>query len=255
MKKLFDKNEVTFAVVLIVIYVVGSSIMQSLSAALGVRYLAEAAYNVLLTVVLFSFIRRSGLMRYVGLCRSEVPAAKMLFYIPLVLTASTGAFFGVGAQYDAAGMVFHTVTMLCAGFLEEVIFRGFLFRGIARESLKKAVVISALTFGLGHIVNLLFNGLSGFDSATQIIYAIVVGFLLVFLFLRTGSTLPCIGFHAFNNCMTAFTSADRLVAAVGSKETADLILLAIMITIALAYTLYVAKVLPRRELSAPDAAV
>ncbi len=73
--------------------------------------------------------------------------------------------------------------------------------------------------------------------------------MLVFLFLRTGSTLPCIAFHAFNNVMTAFASADRLVDMVGSEETAELICLAIMIALALIYTIYIAKALPKRELA------
>ncbi|MBE6908606.1 MAG: CPBP family intramembrane metalloprotease [Ruminococcaceae bacterium] len=249
MKKLYEKNEITFALVLIAVYVVGSSVMQSISASVGVLYLAEAAYNLILTAILFTFIRKNGLMRHVGLCRGDVNAKRMLFYVPLFLTGGMGALFGVGLQYDAAGTVFHTVSMLCAGFLEEVIFRGFLFKGMAKENLTRAVVVSSLTFGLGHIVNLLFNDYRLFDSLTQITYAVIVGFLLVFIFLRTGSTLPCIAFHAFNNCMTAFTSMGRLVNAVGSEETAELIVLSLMIAVALGYTLYVVKAIPKREIA------
>ena len=32
--------------------------------------------------------------------------------------------------------------MIFVGFLEEIIFRGFLFRGIAKDNLKEAVIIS-----------------------------------------------------------------------------------------------------------------
>ncbi|MBO4915856.1 MAG: CPBP family intramembrane metalloprotease [Oscillospiraceae bacterium] len=249
MKKLFDRNEVTFAVALILVYVIGSSIMQSISEALGTQYLAEAVFNVILTAVLFAFVRRSGLMRHVGLCRSDVPAAKMLFYIPLFLIGAMCAFFGLALQYSPVVVAFHTVAMLCAGFLEEVIFRGFLFKGIAKGNLKSAVIISSLTFGVGHIVNLFFNDYELFDSLTQITYAVIVGFMLVFIFLRTGSTLPCIAFHAFNNVMTAFASGDRLVSLTGSEQTAELICLSIMIAIALVYTIYIVKALPKREIT------
>lgn len=91
--------------------------------------------------------------------------------------------------------------MLCVGFLEEVIFRGFLFTSIAKDTTKSAIIISSVTFGIGHIINL-FNG-SGMDllsNLCQIVFAIAVGFLLVTIFYRGGSLLPCILVHsAINN--------------------------------------------------------
>lgn len=38
--------------------------------------------------------------------------------------------------------------MLCVGFLEEVIFRGLLFTAIAKDTIKTAVVLSSVTFGI-----------------------------------------------------------------------------------------------------------
>lgn len=249
MKKLFDRNEIVFDIIVIVIYVVGSSVMQQVSEAMGVQFLAETVFDLVLSAVIFAFVKKNGLMRYLGLCRSEAPAAKMLFYIPLFLMGAVCAFFGVGFEYDALGMVLHTVMMILVGFLEEVIFRGFLFRGMAKgNKLTGAVIVSAVTFGIGHIVNL-FNGYSIFDSITQIVYAIVVGFLLVFLFMRTGSIIVCIAFHAFNNSMTAFADGNMLTAAVGDEAAAEIITLMIMIVIASAYTIYVVKKLPKRELN------
>ena len=43
--------------------------------------------------------------------------------------------------------------MLCVGFMEEVIFRGLLFKAIAKDNAKMAIVISSVTFGLGHVLN------------------------------------------------------------------------------------------------------
>ncbi|MBD5536303.1 MAG: CPBP family intramembrane metalloprotease [Lachnospiraceae bacterium] len=63
--------------------------------------------------------------------------------------------------------------MPCVGFIEEVIFRGFLFKALAENNVKSAVIISSVTFGLGHLVNL-FNG-SGMDlinNLCQICFAI-----------------------------------------------------------------------------------
>ena len=94
--------------------------------------------------------------------------------------------------------------MLGVGFLEEVIFRGLLFTAIAKDNIKSAAVISSVTFGIGHIVDLI-NG-SGMDlveNLCQIVFAVAVGFLLVTIFYRGGSLLPCILVHAAINTLSA----------------------------------------------------
>ena len=250
MKKIFDKSELTFAIVLIIVYVVGSSLMQRVSGAIGIKYAAETAFNLVMSVVIIVFAKKNGLIKHLGLCRSEVPALKMLFYVPLLLTACTGVglFFGIGTELSATELAFRTAMMICVGFLEEVLFRGFLFRGIAKNNIKEAVVISSVTFGIGHIVNLL-NGYDILENVIQIVFAVAVGFMLVFIFLRTGSLIACIVFHAFNNSISAISNGSYLINALGSKETAQIVCAVIAIVISVAYTLYIVKALPKRELS------
>lgn len=245
--KLFHKNEVTFAVILIVIYVVGYSVMQRVSDAAGIAFLAEMIFSAAMSAGLLLFIRKNRLFDYLGLKKPEISASKMLFYIPLFLMALAPAFFGFGMDYSPAVSVLRTVMMTGVGFLEEVIFRGFLFRGIAKENLTRAVVISSLTFAIGHFVNLL-NGSDLFSNTLQVIYAVAVGFLMVFIFMRTSSLIACIVFHAFNNCMTAFATGNALIDRVG-ETNATMINLGIRLAIAGAYLLYVSK-LPKKELPA-----
>ena len=62
--------------------------------------------------------------------------------------------------------------MLCVGFSEEAISTA-----IAKDNIKSAVIISSVTFGIGHIINL-FNG-SGMDlvnNLCRIVFAVAVGF-------------------------------------------------------------------------------
>ena len=243
--KMFEKNKVTFSVVLIVIYVVGSSVMQRVSASLGAEFSAEMIFCLILSCLLIVFIGRNSLAEYLGLKKSEVKASKMLFYIPLIAVAAAGTFFGVGMGYGIGATVRHTVMMICVGFLEEVIFRGFLFRGIAKNNLTRAVVISSLTFGIGHFVNLI-NGKELLENSAQVVFAVAVGFVLVFVFLRTESIIPCIVFHALNNCVTAFSTGDILIGRLG-ETNAVLVSCAIKVTICAAYLVYVTK-LPKREL-------
>lgn len=157
MKKLYEKNELTFAIVWIVVYCVLQSLANPLNKAIGVAYAASAAFCVLQTVVLFTFIRKNNLLKRYGLCKSPVPARRFLYYVPLVILASGNLWNGFALNYSPAETACRIVCMLCVGFLEEVIFRGLLFKAIAKDNIKSAVIISSMTFGIGHIINL-FNG-------------------------------------------------------------------------------------------------
>lgn len=242
--KLFEKNQITFSVMLILIYVFGESAMQRVSEKTGIEFLAEMIFCIIMSVIVFLFIRKNSLAQYLGLKKPEISASKMLFYIPLFLIGASRGFFGLGMEYSPAVAVFHTVMMICVGFLEEVIFRGFLFRGIAKQNITRAVIISSVTFGIGHIVNLL-NGYDLLDNIIQIIFAVSVGFMLVFIFLRTNSIIACIVFHGFNNSMSAFATGSILVDKFG-EQNATIIASSVRIVMSVAYLIYIIR-LPKKE--------
>ena len=62
---------------------------------------------------------------------------------------SCNLWFGVTMNMDIPNTVFYVASMLCVGFLEEVIFRGLLFKAMEKDSLKAAIVVTSLTFGIG----------------------------------------------------------------------------------------------------------
>ena len=99
------------------------------------------------------------------------------------------------------------------------------------------MIVSALTFGLGHIVNL-FNG-SGRDPASsviQIVFAVLVGFALVLIFYHGKSLVPCILFHAANNALKVFA------AEVSLDPQAEMALNLVLIFVVLGgYCLYLVK--------------
>ena len=248
MKKLYEKNELTFAIMWIVVYCVLQSLANPLNKIIGVEYAASAGFCILQAVVLFIFIRKNGLQKRYGLCKSPVPAWRFLYYLPLVILASGNLWNGVAVNYSAAETVCRIVCMLCVGFLEEVIFRGFLFMAIAKNHIRSAVIISSVTFGIGHIINL-FNG-SGMElvnNLCQIVFAIAVGFLLVTIFYRGGSLLPCILVHAAINTLGTFANDTDL--------TTEMHLLhaGILIVMTAAYTLILTKTLPKDQWDAQQA--
>lgn len=242
MKTLYEKNQLTFALVWIVVYCVLQSLANPLNKAIGVEYAASAGFCILQALALFAFIRKNGLLKRYGLCKSPVPARRFLCYLPLVVLASGNLWNGAALHYAPAETVCRIVCMLCVGFLEEVIFRGLLFVAIARDNVKSAVIISSVTFGIGHIINL-FNG-SGMDLVSnlcQIVFAIAVGFLLVTIFYRGGSLIPCILAHSAINTLGTFANDASL-----PTET-RLLHLGILIVIAVAYTLILTRTLPEAE--------
>ena len=241
MKKLYEKNELAFAIAWIVIYCVLQSPANPLNKVIGIEYAASAAFCILQTVVLFNFIRKNNLQKRYGLCKSPVPARRFLFYVPLLVLASGNLRNGVAINYTPVETACRVVCMLCVGFLEEAIFRGLLFEAIAKDNIKSAIVISSVTFGVGHIINL-FNG-SGMDlvnNLCQIVFAIAVGFLLVTFFYRGGSLLPCILVHSAINTLGTFANNAGLTTETRLRHIAALI------AVTAVYTLILTKTLPHK---------
>ena len=242
MKKLYEKNELTFAIVWIVVYCVLQSVANPLNTMIGIEYSASAVFCILQAVILFSFIRKNNLKKRYGLCKSPVPARRFLYYVPMLVLASGNLWNGIAVNYSPMETVCRIVCMLFVGFLEEVIFRGLLFESIAKNNVKSAVVISSVTFGIGHIINL-FNG-SGMNlvnNLCQIVFAIAVGFLLVTIFYRGGSLLPCIIVHSAINTLGTFANDTNLTVEM------QLLHIAALIAITVAYTLVLTKTLPKNE--------
>lgn len=238
MKKLYEKSEIWFAVAWIILYVVGSSTADSISAELGVEKSVTLLFQAVLFVTALGFITKNSLTGYYGLCKGRSPAKKFLYYIPLVIIASVNIWFGVRMNLSAGETACYVGSMLLVGFLEELIFRGFLFKAMSRDNVRTALIVSAVTFGIGHIVNL-FNG-SGADLVSnlcQVIYAVAIGFLFVTIFYRGGSLWPCIITHSILNSLSVFsneTAAVRYLIPVAAALT----------LISLAYCLVLTKTLP-----------
>jgi len=205
MKKLFDRDEIWFAVVWIVIYVVGFGNADALSEAVGLPKVFTACLGLALSGVLFSFIRRHGLMKYYGLCAFRGRFRHFLYFIPLAMITSVNLWHGVTLNESVAVSALYIVSMCCVGFLEEVIFRGFLFKGMSKSNVKAAMIVSSLTFGAGHIVNLVL-GAPLLDTLLQLCYASAIGFCYTAVFHVGGSLLPCVVSHALVNATSVFAA-------------------------------------------------
>ncbi len=242
MKKLYEKSELTFALVWIGIYCVLQSLSNSFNAIVGVENCVSAVFCIIQVVVLFSFMRQNRLLEKYGLCKPSSPARRFLYYVPLIVLASDNLWNGVAVDSSWLELACHTCLMACVGFMEEVIFRGLLFRAIAKDNVKTAVIISSITFGTGHLLNLV-NG-SGMGVAAnlfQVVGAMAFGFLFVVLFYYSGSLLPCIIAHAAINILSAFANETGLT--VKKRIVFTLVEFAIIAI----YVLILTKTLPEKQ--------
>ena len=207
MKKLYDKSEIRFALAWIIAYVVLASAGDNLSADIGVSKIVTLPILIVLSVVLFSFVRKNGLMEKYGLCKPQGSPAKMLFYVPLIVLLTANLWYGVQLNQSPLETLLYVLSMFCVGFLEEMIFRGFLFNAMAKDGVKSAIIISSITFGIGHIVNLINgSGAELLPNLLQVMYAVAVGFAFVMIYCKTGSLVACVITHGVFNGLSAFAN-------------------------------------------------
>ena len=130
--------------------------------------------------------------------------------------------------------------------MEEIIFRGFLFRALEKDNVKTAVIVSSVTFGIGHIINL-FNG-SGAEllpNLLQVVYAMAVGFLFVVIYYRTNSLIPCILTHSIFNALSIFSDS-------GITLKEEIVSGLLITVIAGAYAVYLAIAVKDKPKQQPD---
>ena len=184
---------------LIIIYVVTNSYCMK---NFGYTSYISTIINTILSILVISFMIILKRVKYYGITKVN-NIKKCLYFIPLLLIVSVNLWNGININNTGSEILFRFLTMINIGFLEEVIFRGFLFKMMAKDNIKSAIIVSSLTFGIGHIVNLL-NGASLIPTLLQICYAISLGYLFVTILIKSKSLIPCIITHILINFLSIF---------------------------------------------------
>ena len=227
MKKLFEKHETLFCIILIVVYVViNSYCVQNF----GTRDYRSAVVNTIFSIVLIIIMIALKRTSYYGLAKVK-DSKKYLFFIPLILIASVGLWNGINIDNSTSEIIFYIITMINVGFIEEIIFRGFLFKMMEKSNLKTAIIVTSITFGIGHIVNLI-NGADIIPTLIQICYAIALGYLFVIIFYKSKSLIPCIITHALINSLSVFNVENTL---------SLYVVPAFLVIVSVAYAIYINK--------------
>ena len=229
MKKLYEKNEVLFAVLWIVLYcALTIPIRGNLGDESPLMLVALAAIAAGAT----AFIKANGLERRYGLDHLPKRPGAMLYYIPMLVLATGNLWGGVSLHYPGLSQLWAVLSMLLIGYVEEVLFRGFLFRAlIKKDGLVPAIIISAVTFGIGHIVNLL-AGQANLETIMQVLFAVAWGFIFTYAFLKGGSLWPCVAVHGLVDIFSKFSR---------DSVTAEWVYIGATILVALLYCPYLAR--------------
>jgi len=227
MKKIFEKHETLFCILLIVIYIlVNLYCIQNF----GIEDYKSAIINTIFSIaliVLMIILKRTS---YYGLTKVTNLKA-YLYFIPLLLIISVNLWTGININNTVSEIIFYILTMINVGFIEEIIFRGFLFKMMAKDNVKTAITVSAITFGIGHIINLL-NGADLIPTLMQICYAISIGYLFVIIFHKSKSLIPCIITHCLVNSLSIF-NIENIISLYVSP--------AFLIIVPLVYAIYINK--------------
>ena len=229
MRKLYEKKPVLFAVLFIVLYCAvtipirgeyGDGSIQSL---LGLSAVAAAIAVVSSLIPLWKRLGVAAKPQNVRLC---------LCFLPMILLATGNVWDGFVMHYNDAALWYAIGSMALVGFVEEMIFRAFLFRALLRkDGPRVAVIVSAVTFGIGHIVNLL-AGIPTAENLMMVVFAVAWGFVFTMVYYKSGSLLLCILIHAV---------VDVLSVVAAETTWGSWLYIGATVVIGGAYSLYLAK--------------
>lgn len=230
LKELYRKHELAFAIFWIVLYTVCIGNLRRLGDDSPILMIGL----IVISLLMFLFVRLTGAEEYYGLKGWAKNSRAMLWFIPLWIIASLNLWSGFEPDYPMPGLLCAVIMMTFVGYAEEQIFRGFLFKAMLRDgNVKTAVIISSVTFGLGHILNL-FVGQDLVDTLNQVVFAVAVGFIFTMAFYKGGSLWPCILAHSVIDATSKFAPDE-------GSQTLNLILHILIPVMAVGYCLYLSK--------------
>ena len=229
MRKLYEQKDILFAVLWIVAYCV---ILGTVRGNFGDESIYMLIALLVFTAGIIAFVKANHLEEKYGLAGWPENTKKYLYFIPMWILATGNIWDGFELSYRGTSLLYAVLSMILIGFVEEMLFRGFLFRAmLAKDKPVTAIIVSAVTFGIGHIVNL-FTGQASFDTVIQIVFAVSWGFILTMVCYKSGSIIPCIIAHSMIDALSLFGADNALI---------DWIYVGTTIVVAIIYSIYLGR--------------
>ncbi len=193
----------------VAIYVVLVNVGDALSFPPPVIISATGVLLAGLSIVLLLYLKKTDLGSFYGLRRPEAGTMRLALYlVPLFAIAFFQYTKGFVPDTSAQALLSACLLVVGVGFIEELLFRGFLFQALLKKgNLNRAILVSGVTFGIGHIVNLA-RGYTVVDQLIQIVAAVLIGIALGYCVALTRSIVPGVIFHALFNLSGTLTNHD-----------------------------------------------
>lgn len=176
--------------------------------------LIQIGFMFLVPVIMFTLLNKQSFkttfkdFRFNKINFKAVLIAIGIGILVFILNIAVSSFFSFilqlfGYRYSSGGILISSypfwmflvnllITAMLPGFCEEVAHRGLLLRGFKDLGMKKAIILSALLFGLMHL------------NIEQFFYASIIGALLGFLTISTNSIFPAMIVHFMNNGISVY---------------------------------------------------
>jgi uncharacterized protein len=141
----------------------------------------------------------AGLLTYFGLWKrigflnagslKDIP-----LFIPLILFILV-IYSGYSINYTGYTQISLLALAILIGFTEEIFFRGLLLESLLPVGIRKAVLLSAVLFGLPHLLKAASGIWDPYFAVATTLFAMGIGVCFAALRVRTGTIWPLIGIH------------------------------------------------------------
>ena len=154
-----------------------------------------------ITLVLYKWWFRP---EFEGMLKGDLPLGFLLGLIELGYVLISYVPNLIDGSFSIKPLVWTIILVsLTAGIKEELIFRGVIISTLMRQwkdrnLFRQAALVSGIVFGLIHAANI-FAGADPLQTLFQVIGSVSVGFIFAAVYLRTGSILPCMLYHALHD--------------------------------------------------------
>jgi membrane protease YdiL (CAAX protease family) len=174
----------------------------------------EGNYSIVVQSALFALSIIIGIMiiKFLHLKFEEIgfkkiingTAKNMLYFIPLIVIELLPFFTGFNEQNSPSRIILLIIFTIIVGINEELYFRGIILN-LFKNNGVKAIIISSILFGLGHIINAIVNT-NYLYIVLQIIFSFIVGIICAEIVIITKSIIPVIIFHTIHDFVASITN-------------------------------------------------
>lgn len=208
-------KSIIWALVILIFPVVSGVITQVLMMNNIQTMLIQGYFMLISLIIPMIYMQRFKIsFKKIGLIKIENGSAKkVLCFLPIAIAEIPLLLIGVNLKSISyiGALLFFT---LAVGISEEIYFRGIILKLLEEKyHIKKAIIISSLVFGIGHIASLL-AGESILVVILQILNAIVFGIVASEIVIITKSVIPTIIWHTifnFVNYITLATGTNEMI--------------------------------------------